>query len=297
MAKSSKLSASSLKLLIDDRYKFVNKFLLWFDLEDPNIHFIIWKCLHRIAEHYNNTWIIDKDEWFKLLIESNELEWLTEEEKLETIQTIDNTFENMQWHIMKWWEAEKKIEDDNYVWYIDLFKDNCIFDYKFVKNFQSKWIFDPMKWYIIQMALYAYIMSTQNIDVDKCIVVEIKKWNTLIEEVWYLKKDYIIDCIRKENPLLEINTKLTREKLLEEYSPREPWCKKIIFDVNKRFLILWKFIYDSWIIVLDDIKRYMVSELQEEKTWINNNIKFVCRKMQEFIGLYYDKFMNNDNTI
>lgn len=297
-----KLSASTIKYLLDNEYKFVNKFTVWIDVDPMNVNFAIWSCLHKIAEHYSNTWEFSKDVWFMLLweiIETNKIkndDWTTidyfnDEELEKMILSIDSAYENLKDTLIEWWDTEVKAETDDFVWYIDLIKDWQIIDYKFVKNFNSKWMFDSIPSYLIQMSLYSvwYLDKFWKLPLW-CAVIEVKKWDTLISDPQYIKKDYIIDLIKKQNPYEEINEKLTKEKLVETYAPREKWFQWLRFNVDSDFIDFWNSILLLALNIRNLIIDYSHCDDDEEKRNINTKVKVNIKNFKLIVNSFVDKY-------
>lgn len=300
-----KLSASTIKYLLDNEYKFVNKFTVWIDIEPVNVNFAMWSCLHKIAEHYSNTQEFSKDVWFMLLSEIidnnkiidaewNEIDYFTDDELEEIILNIDSASENLKETLIAWWHSEVKIETDDFVWYIDLLKDWWIMDYKFVKNFNSKWMFDSIPSYLIQMAVYSlwYIWQFGK-KPEWCAIIEVKKWDTLIWDPQYIKKDYILDLIRKQNPYEEINEKLTKEKLVEMYKPRDKWFQWIKFDVNDEFIEFGRSVLSSAIEIRNLVIQYSNSTIDDERKSINNKVKIHIKNFKSIVSKFVDKYYNS----
>lgn len=300
-----KLSVSTIKYLLDDEYKFVNKFTVWIDVDPVNVNFAIWSCLHKIAEHYSNTWEFSKDVWFILLSdiidsnkiidsEWNEIDYFTDDELEEIILNIDSASENLKETLIAWWHSEVKIETDDFVWYIDLLKDWWIMDYKFVKNFNSKWMFDSIPSYLIQMSLYSILYIKQFWTRPQwCAIIEVKKWDTLIWDPQYIKKDYILDLIRKQNPYEEINEKLTKEKLIEIYKPRDKWFQWIKFDVDDDFINFGESVLSMAVDIRNLVVNYSKSDSDDEKSVINKTVKILVKKFKQTVSRFVDKYYNS----
>lgn len=267
-----------------------------------NVNFAIWSCLHKIAEHYSNTWEFSKDVWFMLLweiIETNKIkndDWTTidyfnDEELEKMILSIDSAYENLKDTLIEWWDTEVKAETDDFVWYIDLIKDWQIIDYKFVKNFNSKWMFDSIPSYLIQMSLYSvwYLDKFWKLPLW-CAVIEVKKWDTLISDPQYIKKDYIIDLIKKQNPYEEINEKLTKEKLVETYAPREKWFQWLRFNVDSDFIDFWNSILLLALNIRNLIIDYSHCDDDEEKRNINTKVKVNIKNFKLIVNSFVDKY-------
>jgi len=290
-----KLSPSSIKLLLKDQYEFINKFTSNIDITQPNIHFAIWTCLHSIAEYYNDTGMLDKEigilELSKIL-EDNILttdEWETvmffTDQEIDTIvDVIDNTSKNMNGVLLQWWIAEMTATTDDFIGRVDLMKDDVIYDYKFVSKFAIEWwLFDPMPWYLIQMSIYSIWYEKEYWKKpERCEIIEILKWDTTITNPQYMKKDYLIDLIRQQNPKAEIDEKLTKDKLVEIYKPKDRWSQSWIFPVDDYFMNIGQEILNLAISIRNDIVSSTNADIDDKKQ-LSNNIKLNLKSFKELV--------------
>jgi len=287
---SYRLSASTIKYINSDIYKFIIKFTEYYtDVEEFSEHLVLWHALHKIAEHYNKTWIVSAEEWEKDAMESLSKyeEWVdyTQAHIDAILSGIKYWAENIALNLdnITIWMAELLItldtvaKDVPFVWYIDKLDkiNNIIEDYKFVGKpyICANWMFDPVPWYIIQMLLYGLWYHKEFKTYPTVRVVEILKWDTLIAEAWYLKKDFILGLCPKD-----ANAKLTREKLIETYSPRLCWCTVIERTINDDMLNLASDILDASAKVVEKI-------LQKDVAWLKpfvNDAKRAINKACEY---------------
>lgn len=298
-----KLSASSIKYLLEEPAKFINKFTLNINIDEASNWLILWWALHKIVENYIKTGTLDTYIWYmelERLVDENSVDWerpFSDDELEEMIKIIDSTTVNLQWTIEEWWESEVLIQTDDFIWYIDQLKDWVIKDYKFVSRFNQKWMFDSMPWYIIQMALYAWWYKQSNKKAPKyCEIIEVLKWDTLITDVGYYKKDYLIQLAQEQHPGEEIDSSLTREKIIEKYPIRWLWYKKYIFKTDKKFLRLWEDI----LTIAIDLRSLIISFKNEEdeitRKQINNQIKSKIKQIRKIV-LDYLEYYRSKNAV
>ena len=298
-----KLSASTIKYLLEEPAKFINKFTLNIDIYDTSSWLILWWSLHKIVENYIKTGNLDTYIWYmelERLVDENTVDWerpFSDQELEEMIKTIDLTTTNLNWIVEQWWESEVMIQTDDFIWFIDHLKDWVIKDYKFVSKFNSKWLFDSLPWYIIQMALYALWYKENNKKAPKyCEIIEVLKWDTLITDVWYNKKDYLIQLAQEQHPDKEVDVKLTREKIIEEYPIREKWYRKYIFKTDKKFLTLGKDILNISLELRSLIASFKNEEDSDNKKAINMKIKSRIRQIKKIV-LDYSEYYRSKNVV
>jgi len=252
--------------------------------------FAIGKALHKVAEL--------KASWLEVTVEDAIL--ALENEIAEATIIIDDDIKRMydleevdeikQQLILMFdffikqvpeWIPEWKIEDDNFVWYIDLLTDEEIIDYKVVSNFS--WL---TEWYLIQWAVYAKFHP----DKKRIRFIELTKPKT---DFKYTKKDDIIDMIEREYSIdltdAMVDRKMTRELLVEKYPIT--WCgrKDVVIPVTPELLAFSEQIYTKAIEL-----RQLAYDLQE--SWDKNDL--FSYRVYEFRNLIksFKKSLNEPTT-
>ena len=311
-----KLSASSLKDLLNDYHRFESRFTSCIQLKKFNPAYVSGQCLHSIAEHYAKTWELNKQVWYDLLetkkweftiIIDDQIEHTREPYIDECIEAIENWFENMS-GIIQQWEPEIKIEDENFTWFIDLIKDDEIRDRKFVNSYNKAWLFDSMPWYLIQWALYTRRYNNQYWKLPTAVkFIEILKKNTKITEPWYNTKEKIISLIEEDKwiNLDEARTdrKMTREKLIEMYEPKDKQYSIINIIPDNSLLQFWEDVLELWIKIrnkiidsweiIERIKNFEWDELAVaiyDANAISDYISFYVAKFQKLVNSFCSKY-------
>lgn len=227
MEKQQTLSPSTIKYLLDKPEAFILKFTPFYvPLSDFNKHFVAGRAFHKIAETYAITWEYKLEDWYaNLEADLVDLEWLYDEQDVIDMKDyILNWYNNYNEWKIKWWQAEQLATFDMFKWIVDHVSENhVITDYKLVNKFMSTtrgWLFDPIIPYNIQLSLYAYRYFLTTWVSPTVRIMEILKISAFIEDATYIKKpDLIALCEWRD----EVDAKLTKEKIVEKYSPRLPW--------------------------------------------------------------------------
>lgn len=314
MSTLKKLSASTIKTLVKDPYKFLNKFTFWLDLDEYWIWFTVGRCLHKVCEIYTTTWeyqpwaafdmMAEELESMKLIDENWEEIYPFSDSELEiAVEQLEYGAKNVKWCLMRWWESETKIDTDDFTWFIDLIHEWSIYDYKFVKSFNSKWMYDSIAEYLIQWALYCKWYLDNRWELPKwCHFIEILKSDTLIKEVWYNKTVDLQQMIAEQYPDVDVDPKWKREYMVTNFKLNKKQYQFISFPVNDSFIQFWTDILSMalklrWLMY--DVKKVQLSldkkateTLVNKKVKMNNEIKIVLKKFRELINqrvsLYYN---------
>ena len=305
-----KLSASSLKDLLKDYPRFEQRFTTWITIKTFNPAFVVWNCLHSVAEHYAITGELDIEKayeqlenkkWeFTIIIDNDIVHTRTDEQIEECKEWIANWFENMKW-VLRRWEAEIQIDDDDFTWFIDNLENEEITDWKFVNKFNSKWLFDSIPWYLIQWSLYANSYFKKQGNLPKVIrFVEILKTQPYITKWYWVTKEVIINAIEEQQWIdltsARTDRKYTIDMLLEEHKPRQNATQIISFIPDEEFCKFWQDILDLWIKIRDMIYEF---GLQKEKDvqWTSEVISYYIKKFQDLVNdrvkKYYDDLDSN----
>ena len=309
-----KLSASSLKDLLNDYHRFESRFTSCIQLKKFNPAYVSGQCLHSVAEHYANTGELNKQvaydmlenkKWEFTIIIDGEIERTREPYIDECIEAIENWIENMSW-IIQQGNPEVKIEDDNFTWFIDLIKNDEIWDWKFVNSYNKAWMFDSMPWYLIQWALYTRWYNNTYWKLPTAIkFIEILKKNTAITEPWYNTKEKIISLIEEDKWInldgARIDRKITREKLIEMYQPKDKQYSIIDIIPDQSLLQFWEDILSlgikirNKIIDSEEIRNRMKQEDNidvaiSDANSISDYISFQVAKFQKLVNLFCSKY-------